>query len=114
MSDLDKVRQKVEEDTTELATPRDWIILPSGKVTIGECAETLFQRIAPTHRMFVRGGVVVTKVEGDEATPVLEPLRPSAARSFFEKFGKLFSWRSGGTLGMVLKPSICSKEMAEA
>lgn len=90
------------------------IILPSGEVTITECAEKMFGLIAPTKRLFMRGGVVVGLVSRDDGLLALEILRPAAARSFFEKFGRLFAWRSGADSGPVLKPATCPEAMADA
>ena len=88
--------------------------LPGGEVTITECAENLFKLIAPTKRMFVRGGAVVYLVKRDDGLLALEILRPSAARSFFEKFARLMAWRQGENNESVLKPVNCPQEMADA
>src|SRR6266404_5585765 len=90
------------------------IVLPSGEVTISGCAEKLFGLIAPTRRLFVRGGAVVNLVTRDDGLLALEILRPAAARSFFEKFGRLYAWRAGADSGPVLKPVTCAQEMADA
>ncbi len=58
------------------------LVLPGGAVSITESAGNLFKLIAPTKRMFVRGGVVVNLVKRDDGLLALEILRPSAARSF--------------------------------
>ncbi len=90
------------------------LILPSGTVTITECAENLFKLIGPTKRLFVRGGVVVSLVKRDDGLLALEILRPSAARSCFEKFARLAAWRKGEDNEQVLKPVTCPQEMADA
>jgi len=90
------------------------IILPSGAVTITECAEKLFGLIGPTKRLFMRGGAVVILVTRDDKLLALEILRPAAARSVFEKFGQLFAWRSGAKGEVVLKPVNCAHDMADA
>ncbi|MEI7436956.1 MAG: hypothetical protein WCL16_09160 [bacterium] len=90
------------------------LILPSGAVTITECAANLFKLIAPTKRLFVRGGVVVGLVKRDDGLLALEILRPSAARSYFEKFARLVAWRIGEGNKLVLKPVTCPQEMADA
>ena len=61
------------------------LVLPSGTVTITECAANLFKLIAPTKRLFVRGGAVVSLVKRDDGLLALEILRPSAARSLFRE-----------------------------
>src|SRR5882762_11145815 len=80
------------------------IILPGSEVTISACAEKLFGLIAPTKRLFVRGGAVVNLVTRDDGLLALEVLRPAAARSYFEKFARLFAWRAGPESEPVLKP----------
>jgi hypothetical protein len=67
------------------------LVLPSGEVTISACAERLFGLIAPTKKLFMRGGAVMVLVMRDDGLLALEVLRPAAARSFFEKFGRLFA-----------------------
>ena len=69
------------------------IVLPSGTVTISQCAADLFGLIAPTKRLFVRGGAVVNAFTRDDGLLALEVMRPAAARSFFEKFARLLAWR---------------------
>lgn len=90
------------------------LILPSGDVTITECAGNLFKLIAPTKRLFVRGGAVVNLVKRDDGLLALEILRASAARSMFEKFARLVAWRKGEENEQVLKPVTCPQEMADA
>ena len=90
------------------------LVLPSGDVTITQSATELFTLIAPTKRLFVRGGAVVNLVKRDDGLLALEILRPAAARSSFEKFAKLVAWRKGEDNAMVLKPVTCPQEMADA
>jgi hypothetical protein len=97
-------------DTNELPH----VVLPSGTVTITECATQLFKLIAPTQKLFMRGGAVVGLVKRDDGLLALDVLRPASARSLFEKFGRLFAWRVGGETGPVLKPTTCPHEMADA
>jgi hypothetical protein len=88
--------------------------LPSGNVTITDCAEKLFSLIAPRQQMFGRGGVVVVLIRRDDGLLQLEILRAAAARSAFEKYGRLFAWRSGAKGEPVLKPANCPHDMADA
>jgi hypothetical protein len=90
------------------------IVLPSGTVTISQCAADLFGLIAPTKRLFVRGGAVVNAFTRDDGLLALEVMRPAAARSFFEKFARLLAWRVGAKGEQVLKPVTCPQEMADA
>lgn len=105
------VEQWAEENG---ATGVPMLILPGGDVTITHCATHLFNLIAPTKRLFVRGGAVVNLVERDDGLLALEILRPAAARSLFEKFAKLFAWRMSEHGQPVLKPVYCPQEMADA
>jgi hypothetical protein len=73
-----------------------------------------FSLVAPTRSMFIRGGAVTIVDPNDRGEYVLEILRPSAARSRFEKHGRLFAWRVGYRGKEVLQPSICPEETARA
>ena len=90
------------------------VILPGGTVTITDCATQLFKLIGPTKRLLTRGGAVVNLVARDDGLLALEVLRPAAARSYFEKFARLFAWRAGAENEPVLKPMTCPQEMADA
>ena len=90
------------------------LVLPGGAVTITESAASLFRLMAPTKRVFVRGGAVVTLALRDDGLNELKILHPAAARSLFEKFARLFAWRKGGKNEDVLKPVNCPSETAEA
>ena len=90
------------------------VVLPSNGVTISVCAQELFQLIAPSKRLFARGGAVMGLSRRDDGLLALEVLRPAAARSFFEKFATLFAWRIGPKGGLVLKPTVCPHDMADA
>jgi hypothetical protein len=96
------------------AKPLPHVILPSGDVTISQCAAQIFSLVAPTKSMFIRGGVVTIINRNDRGEYVLEVLRPPAARSRFEKHGRLFAWRVGYRGKEVLRPSICPEETARA
>lgn len=90
------------------------VVLPSGTVTISQCARDLFGLIGPTKRLFVRGGAIVSVCKRDDGLLALEVLRPAAARSLFEKFARLLAWRVGAKGEQVLKPVTCPQEMADA
>ena len=90
------------------------VILPSGDVTISQCAAQIFSLVAPTKSMFIRGGAVTIISRNDRGEYLLEPLRPAAARSRFEKHGRLFAWRIGYGGKEVLRPSVCPEETAKA
>ena len=70
------------------------VILPSDEVTISNSAEDLFKLIGPSHQVFMRGGAVVTLVKRDDGMLALDILRAAAARSLFEKYARLFAWRT--------------------
>jgi hypothetical protein len=99
-----------ENDAAELPA----LELPSGNVSITDCATKLFRLIAPTKQLFGRGGAIMSIVQRDNGLLALEILRPAAARSFFEKYVRLFVWRAGANRELVLKPTNCPEDMAEA
>ncbi|MCX6926317.1 MAG: hypothetical protein NT154_24390, partial [Verrucomicrobia bacterium] len=101
-------RPEKRVDTTKM------LCLPSGHVSITQSAQQIFERIAPTERLFHRGGAFVELVKGDSDEPRLELLTPDAFRSFLEKEAPLFAWRSGRGGEPVLKPSQMSTDTAKA
>ena len=107
--------EMLREQAAELDAARisDMVILPGSGVTIKATAEELFKRIGPTETLFIRGGVV-TKIVDDNGTRKLEVLGPSAARSKFESYAKLFAYRAGHGCEPVLKRVVISQEMAAA
>ena len=90
------------------------IILPGGGVTISQTAKELFALIAPTMSCFVRGGVVVIPEKDNHGEIFLRPLRPTAARSWFERHAVFMAWRAGRSGSPVLKPCTIPEEMAKA
>jgi len=116
---LDVLEKKVGQlEAEEPWQPQDvdkpLVELPSGAVTITACAEKLFDLIAPSKTLFMRGGAVVSLIERDDGMLALDIMRPAAARSFFEKFARLAAWRSGRDGEPVLKPGNCPDDMANA
>ena len=93
----------------------DCIILPSGPVGILEAAERLFQMLARSETLFVRGGRVFEVVKGDDDTLRLEFVSEDAFRSRIERHGKVVAYRAGPHGGYLLKPDArCSKDNATA
>jgi hypothetical protein len=90
------------------------VVLPGKTVTITQSAEEIYKLIAPTHRLFIRGNVVVYLGKNNMEQLVLEPLLPSAARSFFERFARFVALRAGRSGEMVLKADIMPEETARA
>jgi hypothetical protein len=90
------------------------IVLPGYGITITNTATELYQRIAQRHGLFVRGKVPVQLSVNKTEQLVLEPLKPSAARSFFEKFGDFWAVRAGKRNEEVLKRVVMAEEMARA
>src|SRR5438045_3620218 len=88
-------KPKVVVSIPRSGEPLPIVVLPSGSVTISQCAAELFEIIGPTRTMFIRGGVVTTLEYDSSGQPVLKPLGAAAARSRFEKHARLFVWRSG-------------------
>jgi hypothetical protein len=94
----------------------DAIILPSGNVTLTDTAETLFGRIARRKGLFYRGGSVVELIPNDVGEITISVLKASAARSRFEKYGRLMKWVvHHNSPQLVLKPvPTIPKELTEA
>ncbi|MDB6173788.1 MAG: hypothetical protein JWL59_3099 [Chthoniobacteraceae bacterium] len=90
------------------------VMLPGGPVTITECARDLFKIIAPRHQIFARGKVVVSLTRATTGDFVLEPLKPSTARSTFEQYARFLVHRSGANGEAVLKRSVMPEETARA
>src|ERR1043166_5961993 len=97
----------------EDCSTEDMIILPSGKVTITQAAEKLFARIAPAKNLFQRGGLVV-ELRREDGQTILEILKPAAARSRFERYGRFHAYRVGQHGKTVLQPTIIPEDMARA
>ncbi|MBN8422381.1 MAG: hypothetical protein J0L73_25935 [Verrucomicrobia bacterium] len=97
-----------------LEAPENLIVLPSGDVTISECAGKLFQRIAASKTMFLRCNTIVELCQHDHGKLRLSPIKPSAFRSRIERFGKVVAWRSGKNGTPELKSSISSESTANA
>ena len=96
------------------SAPDGAFVLPGGSVKILESARQLFETIAPRYELFTRGKVIVTLQPGLEGDPVLEPLSPSAARSFFEEHVPIWAWRSYRGGQPVLKPATMPEDTARA
>lgn len=96
------------------ATKLPLVTLPGNEVTITDCAKELFPLLARSGEVFKRGKVVVTVGRNDAGEFEIMPLRPDAARSRFEKYAQLFAWRAGRDGKLVLKPTVCPGETAQA
>lgn len=94
--------------TGELAA----IILPSGAVSFSESARAIFQRIAPTHSLFWRGGALVELSE-TSGVASLELVKPAAFRSRVERLGNVMAWRQVDGEA-ALRCAHMSKDAAEA
>ena len=93
----------------------DYIILPSGPVGILEAAERLFQILARSETLFLRGGRVFEVVKGDNGILRLEVISEDAFRSRIELHGRVMAYRAGPHGGYLLKPDArCSKDNAIA
>jgi hypothetical protein len=93
---------------------REIIILPGGGTSITESATNIFKEIAPTHRLFTRGGMVMELRRDEKKGLRLEVMRAQAFRSRIEKLGTLFAWRAGKGGEAVLKSTTCPADTAEA
>ena len=90
------------------------VILPSGDVQIIDTAEHVFKLIAPHHRMFSRGGMVVELRTKESGEFVLEIVQPAAARSRFEERCFFVAWRTGKNGSPVLKPCPMPEDIAKS
>jgi len=91
--------------------------LPGGSVSISDCAaKDLFRALLHRRKTFVYARVAPQwrYTNGDDGLFALDIMRPAAARSFFEKFGRLMVWRCGAEGQKVLKPTTCPQEAADA
>lgn len=89
------------------------LVLPSGRVTISDCAKELFLRIAPHQKMFWYGGAVVEPID-QTGTITLSVVKPEAFRSRAERYGWLVVWRAGANGELVLKPTKMPRDDAAA
>lgn len=64
--------------------------------------------------MFVRSGLVVEMATLPGGRRQLEIVTSSAFRSRIEKYGDVFAWRFSERHGLVLKPTVCLDETAQA
>lgn len=110
----DQINNFTEWVAANAAADKPVVELPGGDVSITDCAAKLFGLIGPTKMLFERGGAVMTLVRRDDGMRALDLLCPAAARSLFEKFARLMVWRSGANRELVLKPTTCPQEMADA
>ena len=92
----------------------DPIILPGNGVSIGESATTIFERMAPLHRLFIRGGAVMELHRDDDGRLRLDVVESHPFRSRIEELGDVMVWRSGPGGERVLKPTVCPQETAAA
>ena len=107
----DDVRKPwLPEDAAALPTiTGNVVILPSGTVTITDAASDIFPRLAKGRRLFVRGLTLMELSKGS-----LDILRSTAFRSRLENLGPLMAWRKDGHSDPVLKPTLCSEDIAKA
>ncbi len=86
------------------------VLVPGGRITNSESAQSLFQAIAPRKELFYRGGTVVELVNDGNGYSI-ELLKPSAAQSRFEKYVEFN--RAGRTINDVIRRTTISKAQAE-
>jgi len=92
----------------------DFIIIPSGSVSITDAATDIFTRIAKTKSLFYRGGRIHEIAHDPDGTARLEPLTPSQFRSRVEQFGTIMAWRVGRNGDNVLQATRIPEDMARA
>lgn len=90
------------------------ITLPGGRVSITACAEKLYPILAASRELFLRGNTVVSLQLDSDGEMRLEPVKPHAARSLFEKSATFLVWRVGRGNELVLKPTVMPCDTAQA
>jgi hypothetical protein len=86
------------------------VLLPGGRTKISDTARALFQIVAPKNIWFYRGGAVVMIArENEQSLPTVQLLKPSRARSEFEKHADLFVQVKDGPT-----PAVMSEDTARA
>lgn len=98
--------------TSQTRADLSLIVLPSGDVSISESARVIFQRFAPTSKLFLRGSALVEIVTVD-GIQGLEVLRPEKFCSDVEKLGPIFAWRAGRMGVSQLKPTHMAVDLAK-
>jgi hypothetical protein len=89
------------------------VILPGGDVSISACAEEVFAKMAKSREIFTRGGVPCELVKDRNMGSLVRPITGQGFRSRLEKQGAVMVWRASDN-GPMLKPTTCSKDIAEA
>lgn len=89
------------------------LVLPSGAVSITECAENLFAVIAAHRDIFMRGGAMQELSRDDKGTLSLSVIRPDAFRSRIENYVNVQRWHAVKD-DFALKDAICPDETAKA
>lgn len=92
MSQLEKLAAFAKDHGLPTASPEATlpaVIIPGGNTTITKSAAELYEIIAPTKKLFIRGGIVVKVVE-KAGEFVLEEVKADAACSDFEKHAAFF------------------------
>jgi len=117
MSDAKPVETAQNSAAPTVSQPRPdgdrFIILPSGDVSYSESAREIFARIAPSHKLFYRGGALAELVRDDDFAR-LDVVKPDAFRSRVERHGTLLAWRTGANGEPVLSPTRMSGEQSKA
>lgn len=109
---IESVRAEVEAaaEATEVWSPatapdaggKPTILLPGGPRTITSAGEDLGRLLAPTQRVFIRGGALVTLHVDVDGQPILRQLKPVALASAFESVANLARMTPKGP-----QPDIC-------
>ena len=90
----------------------EFLVLPSGPITITESAQGIFSSIAPTNSLFYREGVVEVTT-GSDGCLSLRPVTPAAFCSRIEGYGKrVGAWRADRDDKFALKLARCSVDNA--
>jgi hypothetical protein len=101
------------------------LVLPSGRISILECAKQAFHIFAKTHRYFIRGRLITELGKDKKGNEMLIQVKPSGLRTRLEEHFTLKAWRAAtrddvssgkaAAIGAyILKDANCPKDIAEA
>jgi hypothetical protein len=83
------------------------IILPSGDTSPRDCARQIFRLAAAAKDLYWHGAVCTLGANG------LNVVNPDTFRTWIERYGKLYAWRSGRDGKLVLQPAKMSRDDAK-
>jgi hypothetical protein len=93
------------EEKEKSKHPPGWMILPcEGLLKVSESAELVFDHMAKSRRLFIRGSVVVELTRSKDGALELDTVDAEGLRSRIDKHGTVAAWRTGSHGEKLLKP----------